>query len=81
MTAANERRPVPPSPTNRPYAAGAAQVSTEDSQYPGKTLEDDNTIRLVEIFPGNDDEPVCCALLNVRLEDSSRPEYEALSYC
>lgn len=80
MTTSDECRPDPPSPTNQRNVAGAAQVSTEDSRYPGKTLEDDNSIRLIEILPGNDDEPVRCALFNVRLEDSTRPEYEALSY-
>lgn len=82
MTTGNERRPDSPSPTNQrnALAADATQASTQDSRYPGKTLEDNNTIRLVEIFPGSDDEPVRCALFNVRLEDSTRPEYEALSY-
>lgn len=80
MTTSDECRPDPPSPTNQRNVAGAAQVSTEDSRYPGKTLEDDDSIRLIEILPGKDDEPVRCALFNVRLEDSTRPEYEALSY-
>lgn len=79
MKTGNDCRPDPPSPTKQRIAAGAGQVST-DLRYPGKTLEDDNSIRLIEILPGNDDEPVRCALFNVRLEDSTRPEYEALSY-
>lgn len=82
MTRTNESRPDSPSPTNQRNtpAADVAQASTEDSRYPGKTLEDENTICLVEISPGGDDEPVRCALFNVRLEESTRPEYEALSY-
>lgn len=82
MTRTNESLPDSPSPTNQRNtpAADAAQASIEDSWYPGKTLEYDNTIRLVELSPGGDDEPVRCALFNVRLEDSTRPEYEALSY-
>lgn len=80
MKAANESQPDSPSPTNQRNAANAAKVSTENHGYPGRTLENNDTIRLVELFPGSDDEPVCCALFNVRLQDSTRPEYEALSY-
>lgn len=80
MTTVNERLPDLPSPTNRGSAAGAPKVHAVDSPYPGRALRANDSIRLVEIFPGNDDEPICCALSNARLEDGTTPEYEALSY-
>ena len=36
-------------------------------------------IRLLELFPGGDNDPVECRLIHARLEE--KPVYEALSYC
>jgi hypothetical protein len=46
--------------------------------YPGKDLDRDDSFRLLEIHPGQQDDPIVVSLLNGNLNDA--PSYEALSY-
>jgi hypothetical protein len=43
-----------------------------------RPLKNEDSIRLLNLEPGSEDDPIRCQLLNVRL--SSNPRYEAISY-
>ena len=48
------------------------------SPYPGGTLNEEDSFRLIEIHAGNHEDPLTISLLQCHLNDA--PSYEALSY-
>lgn len=49
-----------------------------EHKYEYETLEHQDSIRLIELFPGQRGTPLSCKLLEVRKSDN--PTYEAVSY-
>lgn len=49
-----------------------------DISYPGRHLEHEDSFRLLELLPGQRDDPLAVHLLSSKLHE--RPSYEALSY-
>jgi hypothetical protein len=54
-------------------------MATEMQAFAYQELEGAQTFRLLELLPGNRDDPIHCTMRHAKL--TNRPEFYALSYC
>ncbi|KAF2875855.1 heterokaryon incompatibility protein-domain-containing protein [Massariosphaeria phaeospora] len=64
--------------TNRPTAPSQVRLEEDSDNYIYESLESEDQMRVLELYPGQDEEPINCSLTTVKRIDA--PPYEALSY-